>query len=335
MSAELLHIEENLFSDTSVLIIGAGWMAEQYATALECLGIKNITAVTRTIQSAEKFEQKSGIRVKSGGYEKWLEQLPAFDLIIVATPIGELCPAAIKALACGNKKILVEKPGSLYPDELKKAKKVADELSADVRIAYNRLCYPNYIKLKELISNEGGILSCRYTFTELIRSIDFEKEKQDVYHRWGIANSSHVISTAHDMIGLPENWQCNQAGSLEWHPSGAQFVGSGITEKKIPFSYHADWASAGRWGIEVMTPENAYRLVPMEKLFRCKKGTFEWEEIRFEKTFPNVKQGIAEEVYAMLTETIAGKYSVMDLENAIKITKLAEKIFGYDTSMSL
>ncbi|MFC1869493.1 hypothetical protein ACFL0H_15365 [Thermodesulfobacteriota bacterium] len=83
---------------------------------------------------------------------------------------------------------------------------------------------------------------------------------------WGIANSLHIISMAHDLIGLPKKMQSYQFGKLDWHPSSDRFVGAGVSKENIPFSYHVDWSLAGRWGIEIMTPQNAYRLIPLEQL---------------------------------------------------------------------
>lgn len=325
----LLSIKEKDFSDKSVLIIGAGWMADQFALALKAFKINNVSVISRTESSATKLAQGYGFLPFWGGYAKCLPEMKPFDLVIVATSVHEIVPAAEMAIKYGNKNVLIEKPGSLYATDLQELQMVAKKYDARVRVAYNRLTYPNYWKLCESVERDGGILSCRYTFTELIRSINFEKDIKEAYTRWGISNSLHVIGTAHSLIGMPKEWKAFQHGSLEWHPSGAQFVGAGITEKAIPFSYHADWASAGRWGIEIMSPEYAYRLVPMEKLFRCKRGTFQWEEVEFEVAFPDVKQGVAEEIAVMFDEKIEREVPLAKLSEAGKIISVAEEIMGY------
>ena len=102
--------------------------------------------------------------------------------------------------------------------------------------------------------------------------IDFEKDEPEVYQRWGISNSLHVISMVFDLIGLPKEITSKQSGKTSWHDSGSIFTGNGISENNIPFSYHADWESAGRWGIEIMTKEHAYRLMPLENLYVRKKA---------------------------------------------------------------
>lgn len=256
-------------------------------------------------------------------------ELGEHDLVIVATPIHELIPASKCAIANGNKNILIEKPGSLYSAELLNW---ADELKCQdvrVRITYNRLTYPNFIKLKDLIQSEGGITSCRYTFTELIHTINFSNNRSGAYERWGRSNSLHVISMAHDLIGMPNESNAVQYGHMDWHSAGDRFVGAGVTEFDIPFSYHADWGSAGRWGIEVMTKENAYRLMPLEQIYQCKKGTFDWEKINFEVPYADAKQGVAEENAIMLYPEMGNDIPLVTLDKAASFTRLAEKIFNY------
>lgn len=139
---------------------------------------------------------------------------------------------------------------------------------------------------------------------------------------------------AHDLIGLPKEMRTYRFGELDWHPSGNRFVGAGVTHENIPFSYHADWSSAGRWGIEVMTPENAYRLISLEQLYRCKRGTFNWDIIETISAFPEVKQGIAEEVAIMLAPELEETIPLVTPEKAAEYTELAEVILGYSQKSS-
>jgi hypothetical protein len=134
---------------------------------------------------------------------------------------------------------------------------------------------------------------------------------------------------AHELIGTPKSISTYRSGSLPWHPTGKKFVGAGITKKDIPFSYHADWGSAGRWGIEIMTPQNAYRLIPLEKLFRCPKGSVIWEEVEITQAYAHIKEGIAEQIAVMFQEELEMDIPLMKLNDATYFLKLAEDIFGY------
>jgi predicted dehydrogenase len=328
---QFIRLNEIDFHRKKIIIIGAGWMADQYCKALHAMGIRSVTAISRTEESARKCCAKYDYQPRHGGYRDVLPKSGEADLVIIATPVHELKPAAEFAVALGYKNILVEKPGALFSEDLAGWENELKGKNVRVRIAYNRLTYPNYVRLKEIVQSEGGITSCRYTFTELIHSINFQKDRKGVYERWGISNSLHVISMVHDLIGMPEELNARQFGHLDWHPAGDRFAGSGITEFGIPFSYHADWSSAGRWSIEVMTAKNAYRLMPLEEIYRCKKGAFVWERMDTAAAYPDVKQGIAEEIAIMLLSEMETDTPLISLDKAVSFTRLTETIFNYNT----
>ena len=323
----LKNIGSLSFENKSVLIIGGSDLAKQYALASKRLGVRDLTIITKTGKLLSKFCDEQKIKLIVGGFENNLTSVKKKDLVIVAPPLHLTIAAAKLAIESNQDNVLIEKPGSLYPDELLS---LQSQLSSqDIRVAYNRLVYPNLHCLKELVQKEGGITSCRFTFTERLSSIDFEKDTPEVYQRWGISNSLHVITMALDLIGMPREIHPYQYGQLEWHPSGSIFVGTGITEKNIPFSYHADWGSGGRWGIEVNTHENSYQLVPLEELYSCPRDKGVWNKIEFEKAFSDIKQGIVEEVAIMLNEKNEHKSMLPTLEKTAEYNRLAENIFGY------
>jgi len=323
----LTNIGSLKFHEKSVLIIGGSDMVLQYLSALSKLAVKDITVISQTGKRVADFCNSIQAKLLIGGFEKHLQSIQPVDLVIVAPPL-HLTIAATK-LAIGNNQnnVLIEKPGSLYKEDLSS---LASQISSqEIRVGYNRLVYPNLHKLKELVEDEGGITSCRFTFTERVSKIDFKKDTPEVYQRWGISNSLHVITMAFDLIGNPKEIYTQQYGSLEWHPTGSIFVGTGISEKDIPFSYHADWGSGGRWGIEVNTAKNSYQLIPLEELYACPRDTGTWNKVSFEKAFPNVKQGMVEEIAIMLDGDNKHKSMLPTLEDAVEFNKFAEKIFDY------
>ncbi len=316
------------FQNKSVLILGAGWMARQYVIALKEMNVKDVIIFSRNKERATSLCDEFGYKPLFGNAEEVLSKISEKDLTIVSTSINSLIQMTKFAIQSGQKNILVEKPGSLYYDELLKLQKISENIR--IRIAYNRLTYPNLHKLKSLVLKEGSISSCNFNFTERIQSIDFKKENPDVYSRWGISNSLHIISMVFDLIGFPNEFLFYQSGKLEWHPTGSIFVGSGLSENNIPFSYHADWGSSGRWGIEIMTKENAYRLISLEELFVCRKNSFEWKKIHFDISYPKAKHGVCEEIAIMLYPKLEENINLVTLEKAAKFNQMAEKILGYD-----
>ena len=326
---ELLNINRLNFENKKVLVIGGGWMGKQYCTALRMMGVKDISVITRSEETAKDCREKFKCNALPGGYLKNLPLLSdRFDLVIIAVPIHELISATVGAINVGYYNILVEKPGALYSSVLEKVKSEIPK-NVRVRIAYNRVVYPTLWKLIDILSSGEEITSCFYTFTEWIHTINFNNNKPEVYQRWGISNSLHVISMAHFLIGMPKQISVYRNGGLEWHPTSSCFTGAGITEKGIPFSYHADWKSAGRWGIDIMTDQDGYRLMPLEKLYYCKKKSVEWEEIPVNSAYSDCKMGVAEEIAIMLYPELENLFPLITLEQGIKFIKLAEAIFGY------
>jgi len=302
----------------SVLIVGFGYMGQEYYKGLVQMGIKDVSIISLSSVQKEK-------NMLIGTYEK-ISKCGKKDLVILALPTKLLVPAAKIAIKHGQKNILIEKPGALNQKELEKIKK---SKNTHIKIAYNRLFYPNLHKLKKLIQQDGGITSCNFSFTEWIHKLDLKKYDSEVLEKWGIQNSLHVISTAMDLIGMPKKISTNRKGSLKWHSKGNIFVGNGISENNIPFTFNADWGSGGRWGIDIITKNNWYRLSPLETLQVCPKKSTDWKEISFKKSFPKVKQGICEEIAYMLDPNIQKKNEFIPIEKAIKLIKLANKIFGY------
>jgi len=193
--------------------------------------------------------------------------------------------------------------------------------------------YPSLWYLKHCAESEGGITSCFYMFTEWVHGIDFDNNPAIVYERWGIANSLHVIAMAHDLIGLPRQVTAFRSGCLPWHRAGSRFAGAGIAGNEVPFSYHANWESAGRWGIEVMTPQSAYRLIPLEKLSVCARESVEWHSVDVVAAYPEAKEGVAEQIAVMLEPTLEPHLPLMDLHRTASVIRLAENIFGYPAEL--
>ena len=311
----------------SVVIIGSGLMANQYCSALSKIGISDVELIGRSQKSLERICKKFNFKSINQDYADAIKLLSKKDLIIIATPIPDLIIAAKLALKYGQTNILIEKPGSLYYNQLLNLNKI--KKSQKIFVAYNRLFYPNLQKLFQLVKKDGGITSCNFSFTERVHKIDFKQYHQSVYSRWGIANSLHVISMALRIIGMPKKITCIQSGKLPWHTSGSIFVGCGISKNGIPFSYNADWSSPGRWGIDVTTKKNAYRLIPLEQLYQCSRNSINWIPIKFDKKYPNVKEGISEEILAMLTPNQNNLPNLVSLKEASEFNKVSEKIFGY------
>ena len=88
-----------------------------------------------------------------------------------------------------------------------------------------------------------------------------------------MSNSTHVVDLAFNLGGLPKELASYTSGSLDWHPSASVFCGAGKSDKNALFNYAANWESAGRWSIEILTKNHKLILRPMEKLQIQNRGS--------------------------------------------------------------
>jgi predicted dehydrogenase len=252
-----------------VLLIGSGYMAEEYLKVLKELGVI-VTIVGRGVEKITKLKEKyPEFNFHSGGLEKFLNSTYNYPKTAINTVNVEFLRITTEQLLnAGVNKILLEKPGDLTVSGLSKLADLATDKSAQLFIAYNRRFYTSVNELQNQTNLDGGILSAHFEFTEWIHTIDPALYEKDTLKRWIIANSSHVIDTVFHLIGIPKSINSIVSGqnAISWHPSGSIFIGSGISAKDIPFTYHTNWQAPGRWAIEVLTKKHRLYLKPMETL---------------------------------------------------------------------
>lgn len=267
-----------------ILLVGAGNMAREYAKVLRSLK-KNFLVVGRGEKHAFEFKKNTGIKPVIGGLEKWLKQAVNYkipDMAIVAVNEEQLGPAARLLIKSGIKYILIEKPGGINLNDLKKTAQLANQENAKIFVAYNRRFYASTSKAMEIIKKDGRVSSFTFDFTERSRSIEKAEKTPELKKEWLLANSSHVIDLAFFLGGKPVKIKAYKAGKLDWHPNGSVFCGAGQSDKDALFSYHANWASAGRWGLEIMTPKHKLIFRPLEKLQIQRYGQMEIEEVKLD-----------------------------------------------------
>jgi predicted dehydrogenase len=281
-------MSNNIKNLNKVLIIGSGYMAKEYAKVLKSLDLE-FEVVGRGKMNCKKMEDEFSIKVHSGGLESFLlkNKMFKYSHIINTVNVSFLHNTTKLLIKFGAKRILLEKPGDIYIAGLQNIADLSKKKGCEVLIAYNRRFYSSVNELKNLSKKDGGILSMHFEFTEWIHTINEEDYDKDTLKKWIIGNSSHVIDTALYLIGDIKYLNSNVAGKsvIPWHPSGSIFSGSGASTNNIPFTYHANWLSSGRWSIEVMTSKKKYYLKPMEQLFEQKIGSIEIKQLKIKDDY--------------------------------------------------
>lgn len=317
------------FSDCAATVVGYGNMGREYVKALRVLGVRRIRVCSRSAGPLEELREVAGVETVSGGWERLECRPEPGEVALVATPTLDLIGPAERLAALGFRRLLIEKPVSLWSHKITPLAELLERQGIEAICAYNRIAYPSFHEAVARAAGEGGITSCAYTFTEIIRPDWPERFPQEELARWGISNSLHVIGMAHGLIGMPGTWSGYQRGALAWHPTGAVFVGSGVSEHGIPFSYQADWGSKGRWSVEIHTALSSYRFCPLEQLVRKTSPRSDWEEITLATFAPQVKVGFVEQVAAMLSPELRKSLPLVSLWEAAALTRYGEEVFGY------
>jgi predicted dehydrogenase len=312
----------------NIWVIGAGQMAQDYIKVLKGLK-KEFTVIGRGAESAEKCAKAAACEVFVGGLEKFLKTEPVqCSHAIVAVGVEKLYETTKQLLEYGVKKILLEKPGALYKSEFIELDTLAKEKNADVLIAYNRRFYASVIEARRIIEQDGGVTSFNFEFTEWAHVIEPMHKVDGVKEHWFLCNSTHVLDLAFFLGGEPKELCAFIAGGLKWHPESSIYSGAGISEKGALFSYQANWESAGRWSVEILTKEHRLIFRPLEKLQIQKRGSVAQE-------FVNVDYSIDDEykpgLYIETEKFLAGDYIDMcSLREQTKRIDTYFKVVGYN-----
>jgi predicted dehydrogenase len=256
----------------SLWLIGCGLIAQEYSKILSDLGVEH-KVIGRGEDSANNFFENTRIKPWTGGVKSALLQMEAPEVAIVAVGVESLVDVSMQLLESGAKKLLIEKPGALNLEGLRLIKNIASVRLAKIYIAYNRRYFSSVLAAQKMVDADGGIISLNYEFTEWSHEIQNLVKPPGVKESWLLNNSSHVLDLAFFFGGRPLDWNSWTHGELEWHPSAARFVGAGITEKNIVFSYFSDWQGPGRWGLELVTRRRRLIFRPMETLQEIKIGS--------------------------------------------------------------
>ncbi|MBR3139405.1 MAG: Gfo/Idh/MocA family oxidoreductase [Methanobrevibacter sp.] len=314
-------------NNLNVLLIGAGYMGKEYGKVLNDLDVQ-YSVVCRSDSSAIKFNEELGVMPISGGIENALKQINFIpDAAIVAVNVEFLSSTVIALLNYGIKEILVEKPAGLNKNEILKVCETSNSVGAKVYVAYNRRFYSSTEKALEIISNDGGVSSFNFEFTEWGFKIEKTSHAPEVKENWLLANSTHVIDLAFFLGGFPKEMCSFSSGSLEWHSRASKYAGAGVTDNGALFSYQANWDAPGRWAVEILTNEHRLYFRPMEELAIQKKGSVNVENVEIDdKIDIDFKPGLYKQVEAFLL----GKNDdrLITIEEQIKHLDFYEKIDG-------
>lgn len=256
----------NNINSEGIWLIGAGNMAQAYAKVLKAQG-QDFLVIGRGEKSAQAFFEATGKEAYVGGIEAAIKDAASTPkFAIVSVNLESLAKVCQELIEFGVKNILVEKPAALQIKEIERTMQLANKHNAKVYVAYNRRFYSSTIRAREIIKEDGGVVSFNFEFTEWSHRIKTFPYSSEVFENWFLANSTHVIDLAFFLGGHPKQMNCYTAGTSNWYKKASTFAGAGVSVDDALFSYSANWKGPGRWWVEVITPVHKLIFRPMEKL---------------------------------------------------------------------
>jgi predicted dehydrogenase len=308
-------------NNSTILLVGAGPMAIDYARVLKSMGITPLT-IGRGVASAQKFTAETGFPVHVGGIDSKLGgeggTLPKAAIVAV----GEkwLGATARALMDRGVQLLLIEKPGGHDAEDIRKVNDAAKQSGTQVFVGYNRRFYSSVEAAKKIIQEDGGVTSFNFEFTEWSHVISGITKEDGVKEEWFLSNSTHVIDLAFYLGGIPAELAAFSAGGLTWHPTASAFAGAGRTQGGALFSYQANWEAPGRWGVEILTRKHRLIFRPLEKLQIQKIGSVAIDVVETDDSLDkDFKPGLHKQVRAFLAgkadvlPTIADQVGMLDL----------------------
>lgn len=310
-----------------IWLIGSGPMAVDYAKVLKGQQVPFIV-IGRGEKSAEDFTSKTGIKVITGGLNNFLvSNSKKAQYVIVATGVDALAKTSEILVNYGVKNILCEKPGGVDLKEIEQLSMRANESNSNLLLAYNRRFYASVLKAKEIIQEDGGVVSFNFEFTEWSHIIGGLIKPQQILQNWFLANSTHVVDLAFYLGGNPTELSCFSTGSLDWHKRSSIFSGSGITDLGALFSYQANWESPGRWAVEILTKKHRLYFKPMEKLQIQNIGSVKVDFVEIDDSLDlQYKPGLYKQTEAFLNGNMS---NFITIQEQAEMTKIYNQIAGY------
>ena len=312
-----------------IFLFGASKMAEDYVAVLKKLNV-DFRVICRSEESSLRFFENTQTMPLIGGIDALNDiNISEADIAINAVGIEDLGSVTESLVERGFKRILVEKPAAISIQQIEKLEEQANLNNSKIFVGYNRRFFQSVVLAKKLITEDGGVKSFHFDFTEWSHEIVNLTKPDIVLDTWVAGNSSHIIDLAFFLGGKPSEVTCLRKGSLSWHKCSSIFTGAGITDSGALFSYHSNWESAGRWKLEVNSTNFKFIFEPIEKLKVMRVGSVRIEEAELldEKIDETFKPGLYHQVKSLIDSNF---YSLCKLSEQKDMLKFYFKVAGYN-----
>lgn len=310
-----------------VAIVGAGYMAQEHARALNSSDIELVGVCSRTRLRAEAFAEAYAMPV----YHSIAEMYAATQADAVVVTVNELSMPQVCSEAFRFPWVcLLEKPVGV---NLQVAEQILDQsrrTGARAYVALNRRSYSATRQaLDELAKDDGP---------RLISVLDQEDQEaaraagqpEEVVRNWMYANSIHLVDyfsfmARGDVVSVEH--------AAPWTPASPRFVAATVRFSSGDVGvYQAVWNAPGPWSVTVTNPSVRLEMRPLEKLAIQRRGERRLTEIAPENVDVEYKPGLRYQAEQLIAALQGKPARLATLEQATGSMALCAKIYGLPLS---
>ena len=185
--------------------IGSGWIAEQFAAAINTQTASTVAAVgSRSLERAEAFAAEHLVAKAYGSYGELVADADV-DVVYVATPHSHHREHALLAIAAG-KHVLVEKAFTRNAAEARDVIEAAEAAGVFVMEAMWTRFLPHIVDIKETIARGdiGEVVSVQADHGQLLTHVD-RLMTPELAGGALLDLGVYPVSFVHDLLGVPES----------------------------------------------------------------------------------------------------------------------------------
>jgi predicted dehydrogenase len=306
-----------------VAIVGAGYMAQEHARALNSINVELVGVCGRTRSRAEAMAQVYDMPV----FGTIAEMYAATQADAVIVTVNELSMPAVSSECFRLPWVcLLEKPVGV---DLAVATQILDQSRRDrarAFVALNRRSYSATRQaLAELADDDGP---------RLISVLDQEDQEaaraagqpEEVVRNWMYANSIHLIDyfsfmARGDVVSVTH--------AAPWTPEAPRFVAAQIRFSSGDVGvYQAVWNAPGPWSVTVTNRHVRLEMRPLEKLAIQRRGERRLTDIAPDVVDTEFKPGLRYQAEQLIGFLEGRNANLATLEEAHRSMTLCARIYG-------
>ncbi len=310
-------------SDISLGIIGAGNIAKEHLKVIRAMdGVRAVGITSKTRSKAEELAISFAIDNVYENINKLIKKCNVDGLIVLVS--ADQIFDVTKKLLPTQIPIFIEKPPGLFPEQTEALTNLAEKYGTKNMVGYNRRYYSIFHKGLEIINKHGQLCGVAVEGHERFWKIANRSIPQKIRENWIYANSTHTIDLLRLFGGNIKKINAKKNNVKE--KNGDQFVASLEFDSGALGTYTSHWFSPGGWAVKLYGVGVTVEYKPLEKGIRI-NSDFQENEIVPDKVDVKYKPGFYRQMEAFTEMLTTGNlaWPGMDLENALKTIKLAQK----------